>query len=428
MGLPEKNGLPLPLFDYEEDLLSVLSGHKYVWIKKARGLGITEFFLRYVLWLAHTQYRNIKEGWQISIVTGPNLEIAIDHLKRLKTMLRGLGIFIEDKESVIQLERCRIRAFPSGHMGALRGQTNMKFILLDEADFFKPDQQQEAKDVSEGYIPKSDPQIVMISTPNSPGGMFDKIENDHTSQYFKIMLPYSVGLSKIYDPKEIEIAKQFPSFEREYNLKYGYGTGNVLPHHLLEQCLHEFEIQDISIRACPVSVGVDPGWGSSKFAVIVTAFQDDIIKVLEAEEYEHPDFNMMVERVFELRRRYGAAKVYVDGSQHAYIQALKVAINEDYDYERVIEQARHDGVEISDRMQIVPVNFNQDGRKMLGNLQTLVGKHGLWIRPQLHNNLIAQMRMAKEKNGNLDKSVNTMDLFDSLRLALFMYDLGPSRK
>ena len=36
----------------------------------------------------------------------------------------------------------------------MRSLTSPKFILLDEADFFPPGQQQDARDVSERYIAK----------------------------------------------------------------------------------------------------------------------------------------------------------------------------------------------------------------------------------------------------------------------------------
>jgi len=47
IGLPEKNGRPTPLFDYEQQLYDKLQHHKHLWIKKATGLGITELMLIY---------------------------------------------------------------------------------------------------------------------------------------------------------------------------------------------------------------------------------------------------------------------------------------------------------------------------------------------------------------------------------------------
>jgi hypothetical protein len=59
IGLPEKNGTDKPLYDYEKIIFDSLisqndntkSSNKYLWIKKATGLGISEFMLRFMAWL-----------------------------------------------------------------------------------------------------------------------------------------------------------------------------------------------------------------------------------------------------------------------------------------------------------------------------------------------------------------------------------------
>jgi hypothetical protein len=78
------------------------------------------------------------------------------------------------KETVIELNNVKIEAFPSHHLDAMRGLPNVSFILLEEADFFPPGQQADARDVSERYIAKSNPYIVMVSTPNAPDGLFEE--------------------------------------------------------------------------------------------------------------------------------------------------------------------------------------------------------------------------------------------------------------
>ncbi len=80
----------------------------------------------------------------------------------------------------------------------MRGLTNVSFIYLDEADFFPPGQQQDARDVSERYIAKSNPWIVMVSTPNAPDGLFEKIEREpeDTCFYKRLFLDYTYGLTK----------------------------------------------------------------------------------------------------------------------------------------------------------------------------------------------------------------------------------------
>jgi hypothetical protein len=148
IGLPKKNAQDMPFFDYEKLLFDNLQQHKHIWIKKATGLGITEFMLRYMAWLC---LRNNKlQGTQMCIVTGPRIDLAItliDKMKRLFTY-NGLVTF-DSKETVIGLNGVNIEAYPSHHLDAMRGLSDVSFILLDEADFFPRGQQQDARDVSE---------------------------------------------------------------------------------------------------------------------------------------------------------------------------------------------------------------------------------------------------------------------------------------
>lgn len=68
-----------------------------------------------------------------------------------------------------------------------------------------------------------------ISTPNAPQGLFERIEKEpeSTCLYKKLFLDYTYGLNRIYTGDEITAAKQSPSFEREYNLKYLGLIGNI---------------------------------------------------------------------------------------------------------------------------------------------------------------------------------------------------------
>ena len=70
IGLPKKENTEKPLFDYEKllydsllvpDIYNPLQHTfklKHLWVKKATGLGVTEFFLRFMAWLClHNHYK-----------------------------------------------------------------------------------------------------------------------------------------------------------------------------------------------------------------------------------------------------------------------------------------------------------------------------------------------------------------------------------
>jgi hypothetical protein len=76
IDLLNKDGIDKPLYDYEKIIFDSLvtqkgnynySNKKHLWIKKATGLGISEFMLRFMAWLCLKD--NALSGSQMCIVT-----------------------------------------------------------------------------------------------------------------------------------------------------------------------------------------------------------------------------------------------------------------------------------------------------------------------------------------------------------------------
>ena len=143
--------------------------------------------------------------------------------------MHKLGIYFTNKETTLELNKCQIEAYPSNHLDSFRSLTNPKFIFLDEADMLRKGEQEEVRHVSERYIGKSYPYIVMVSTPNAPGGLFYQIEQEpeDTCLYKRLKMDYHYGIGKIYTEEEIQNAKHSPSFDREYGLQYLGRIGNI---------------------------------------------------------------------------------------------------------------------------------------------------------------------------------------------------------
>jgi hypothetical protein len=451
IGLPTKDKVEKPLFDYEKllyDSLLIPDFHnplkhtfkpKHLWVKKATGLGVTEFFLRFMAWLCirDNDYRNS----QMCIVTGPNQELATKLIKRMKVLFEEkLGITFDSKETVLELNGCTIQAFPSNHLDAFRSLTNPKFILLDEADFFRKSEQEDVRHVSERYIAKSDPFIVMVSTPYAPNGLFEKIEHEpeETCIYKRIFLDYTYGIDKIYTKEEIEKAKQSPSFEREYNLKYLGKIGNVFHTKDIDAALEKGgtttsnnQVQANSMS--PKSMGIDPGWGSSPFGIVITQWSDGQIHVLYAEEFERPDFNEMLSKIWSLMKEYEVtkknAKIYIDGANPSVIKSLKLQLGENPDYDRVIAHYKSQKWDWTRAMTVIPVNFSTEHKAMLGHAKMLFEQGHVSINSKRHGKLVAALRTAVENDGILDKEVTSYDdIFDAFRLALRFYSFKEGKQ
>jgi hypothetical protein len=304
-----------------------------------------------------------------------------------------------------------------------------KFILIDEGDFFRKGEQEDVRHVSERYIAKSDPYIVMVSTPNAPDGLFERIEKEpeETCIYKRLFLDYTYGIGKIYTVEEIEKAKASPSFEREYNLKYLGKIGNVFHTKDIEAAIEKGRKYNPdnfnpSYYFTSVSMGIDPAYGSSAFGIVVTQWVDGIVQILYAEEYDRPDYNEMLSVVYELMIKYNVDKVYIDGANPSFIKSLKLQIGEEADYDKVIARYRSEGLGDGTKdMKIVPVNFNSEHKAMLGRCKMILENDGrsIAINPNRFDKLITGLRTAVDNDGTLDKEATSYnDIFDAFRLAL----------
>jgi len=376
----------LDFFDYEQELEQILEHNKHVWIKKATGLGISEFFLRWVAW--HCLKDNILKDKQIDvttiIITGPRIELAIQLIDRLKALF---DFNFETKNTVCYLNGCKIEAFPSHHLASARG-LNPFLVFLDEADFFPPKEQQEARSVSERYIAKTDPHIIMVSTPYLPGGLYEQIEKEENSLYKKLLWNYQVGEGKIYTKERIDRAKQSPSFEREYNLKYGVGVGNIFTG--IDDIIEDYDLSVISSDVCIF----DPAFGSSMFGILGMGRRSGIIYIKEELELERPSLSFAIQKSYEIAKNY---KITLVDSAHPGI----------------IRDLREKGINCQ------PVNFAQEDE----NKQTLRSKMTTEAaqavrekRVRIHKiftNLASQLRAVKfDSKGGPDKSELTFDLGD----------------
>jgi hypothetical protein len=217
----------------------------------------------------------------------------------------------------------------------------------------------------------------MVSTPNAPDGLFERIEKEaeDTCIYKRLFLDYTYGIGKIYTAEEIEKAKASPSFEREYNLKYLGKIGNVFHTKEIEAAIEKgrkYNPDDYNpYYFTSKSMGIDPAYGSSAFGIVVTQWIDNHIQILHAEEYHRPDYNEMLSVVYGLMSKY---QIYIDGANPSFIKSLKIQIGEEADYGKVIARYRSEklGDNWSQNMRIVPVSFNSEHKAMLGHCKMIL--------------------------------------------------------
>jgi len=423
IGRPIKRGEPQPIYDYEQDIIDRLDSNitKHLWIVKSTGLGITELILRYIAYRCtrDDQFR----GQSIPVIVGPNLDLAIKLIRRLKKLFEPHSVFFEDKQTVLNLNGVTIEAFPANHLSSFRSLESPALIYLSEADFFMQDSK-EVVDTTERYIGKADPIIILESTPNRPDGLFNQISNDPNSLYTKIRLDYTIGLGKIYTEQEIARAKRSYSFEREYNLKYLGKIGNSFRQQDIEKA-QSFEYNpDLINESSSRVIGIDPAWGSSAFGIVVTDHRDSKACVLLAEEHKHSTSAEMIPYVLELMQKYKPiSKVYIDGSAVDFIRLLKQSIGEEADYLAVRKRYESGKMSYELNHTIIDVNFMKNNVSMLSHLRTILERGLLMIDGKRFPILIQALHNCSDDQGKVIKDFVGNDCFDALRLNMIGYDL-----
>ncbi|MGI0073313.1 MAG: hypothetical protein ACREA3_05840, partial [Nitrosotalea sp.] len=359
----------------------------------ATGLGITEFFLRYAEHQCLVKYENA----QVVILTGPSRELAKIQIGRIEKHLFG-KINFEATSYEIRLPRGNlIKAFPSMNIDAARSLTNPKLILIDEAAFFGMMADEEVRAIAERYQAKSGAKVVIYSTPGLPEGMFYNLMKEAPSQYKRRYLSYTQGLVPhptnlsltMYDPKVIEEAKKSPSFEREYNLQWGFGSGDIFDLNALEEISREaYDLYPIT--DWPV-LEVDPGYGSSKFGVVGGEMRDGKVHVLLAEQYERASQSDMIAKVKSIIKTYGYRQLGVDSNNPGFIAEFPIA---------------------------KPKSFRERGQIMTDGAAAAVQRRDVRIHPQFEA-LLSQLRaVQKNEKGTPDKKKMTYDLGDCLHMLI----------
>lgn len=96
---------------------------------------------------------------------------------------------------------------------------------------------------------------------------------------------------------------------------------------------------------------VDPGFGSSRIASVLTEFvkEQDKIRVLYAEKFEYANADKMAKLCLDLHTRYQNTRFFVDGANRGFIAQHKVLFGEATEWEP-------DDID-AELIRVLPVNF-----------------------------------------------------------------------
>ena len=219
LSLPRKDGVSYPLFRFQKIIFDVLEQNPNVWIKKARGLGLTTFILRYLTW--KILFSSELDHKSIYVISGNlcNSNHKIDAMLKKVFEKRFPLLKLDSKFTDLWLKKTRIKILDPNELNDF-ATFDMAYLFIDEADFLDSSEQIRLEQAILSSSVRTNYKTIMISTPNQSGGLFEKVENDTTSGYAKLHLDYRYGIGTLYDDKLIETKKLEPEFDREYKIIY----------------------------------------------------------------------------------------------------------------------------------------------------------------------------------------------------------------
>jgi hypothetical protein len=282
--------------------------------------------------------------------------------------------------------------------------------------------------------------LVLTSTPNAPGGLFETIEKEPNSLYYKMVLTYEYGLEgnhPIYSKEQIEKAKLSPDFGREFEGKYLGQIGNVISPIAIDRCISTGEVlaktaplDDWSIPTDYV-MSIDIGWGSSNTSIIVSRFVNRKVQIIYSKEFTRPVFGDIMDEIWRLKNKCNSLQnILLDASATEAYTALCQEFNQNPSLQYLKEKqayAKKVNKPLETYLLVTPVPFGTQGRQMLAHTRRIIeeqednGTALVGISKQF-GDLITSCRSAYATEDLLDKDQTLFpDSFDSLRLNLSWY-------
>lgn len=227
-----------------------------------------------------------------------------------------------------------------------------------------------------------------------------------------------------------------PSFKREYDLAYLRLIGNTFHTRDIDRAVElgkQYNPNRVIVGAQLV-MGLDPGFGSSAFGIVLLQVADNMIQVLIAEQYERVRYEFMINKITDIIKGLhwrkvdqdvlDSCKIYIDASNPALISSLKELVGEttrwDYINEKILYCKQHN-FDLAKYMNVIPVAFNTSAKDMLLHTKEVLEHERplIAINPKF-DKLITSLRTCQSDDlGKFNKEQTSYDdLMDSFRLAL----------
>jgi hypothetical protein len=391
------------VLSYENMLTETLEHNKLLLVLKPTSSGITEYFLRWILWkiLATNEWKDAL----VCIIVGPAESLATRLVMRLKRIIQEKhDIAFHYARNVLFLNDCEIITVPSHNMSKLRSLVNPKCLFISEAEYMP--ELADVRQNTERFIAKSNPYIIYESTIRSATGLYAEILKEEPSIYKKITIDWQTAMDEgMYDPEMIEKAKRSRSWAKEF-LCDVFSLGNITGTFPATWVRRAFKNNE-ELNCTEYALGIDSGWFPAYTGIFcVGKNSQGMYQVQVAEEYNESE-DSIIELVMLLRERFHAKNIYIDSSDKRLVRKLSLLVGErDYD-EHLAFLKRYKILspynKLRDLRIVVPILFSQNSsRQMTSYLRNCLEQDILKI-PNVCTSLQKALYSCQDIDGDIIK-------------------------
>jgi hypothetical protein len=449
---PSTNEPVKQLTSYQKEFWNDIDRYKYAMAIKSNKIGLS------TLVLLHMFRRMITDccGYQ-ALIIAQSSRMSREHLYTLQKMIansekysdfmisvgdRDINMLRGESTRITEMylrnphnpkKPTRIISIPA-IPGAAVSWKEVKYIMVSDITMSDRDYDPVIKSAftrlaqTRGYF-------VLETIPNGPQGIvYDIWLRNRTQQgtdfkvrEYPVLLAVEAGLIT-EEFLEGEKQRNGLDFDRLYNCSFAATGGNVFDLQEIDNCITDTYDPDnpefVHNMNYPKSMGIDPGYRTSKAGIVILQMRNGAVEVLDATQLVQKPNSYLVDYVYDQMLRFSIENVYVDASASSFISDIKDKINETA---YVMMKEVMDNPQISER--IVPVPFYPLNKPMLIHANNIVSDGYLKIHKSFQE-LTNQMKIAQHINGKLTKNKDgaTLDLLDALFLSLLRFDFQTERQ
>jgi len=224
IGLPKHPAtlIPMPLMEWQNQWKETIDRVRKRWHKfhanKSRQIGFTDIMQRI---FAYGGF-NVYQGRKIFNIAGTREKTAKKNQTKLRSLFNNIENQIADNGTDLWFKLkngTEYEALPAN--GAIRGDTKIAAVGLDEAAHFKLVDDSVVMDAIVPIVDTNMSDLFLWSTPNGKRGSFYNIDITQ-NDYFKVKLPIFVAQGFLYTPAQIKaiLSRKEVDVEQEYLNQY----------------------------------------------------------------------------------------------------------------------------------------------------------------------------------------------------------------